>query len=53
MHGCEGFSGKVRYPVTELLMLHHDEAKRFAVKGMADSEGGVAAITYFGYVWGI
>ena len=36
MRGHEGFSRKVRDPVTDLIMKRHDEASLFAVKGMTD-----------------
>ena len=49
----EVFSSQIRDPVTEIIMIRHDEATHLAVEGMTDKEGGVAAVTVFGEVWGI
>ena len=53
MSWCEVFTGQVCDPVTEIILTRHGEATPLAVKGMADGEIGVVAITLFGEVWGL
>ena len=53
MSRCEGFSGQVRDPVTELVATRRDEAVPLAVEGMSYGEIGVSAAAVFGEVWGI
>ena len=50
MSWCEVFTGQVCDPVTEIILTRHGEATPLAVKGMADGEIGVVAITVFGEV---
>ena len=45
MSRCEGLSGQVCYPVTELIVTRRDKAALFTVKGVTDGEFGVASIT--------
>ena len=49
----EIFSGQVRDPVTEFVVMLRDKATPLAVKVMADGESGVASITVIRGVWGI
>ena len=53
MSRCEGLDGQVCYPVTELIVRRRDEATLFTVKGVTDSEFGVASITMQWEVWGL
>ena len=50
---CEGFSGQVRDPVTELVLTRCDKAAPLAVKRVAYGESGVVAFAVMGEVWGI
>ena len=45
-HVCwvKGFSGQVRNPVMELVVICHDQAVNIVVKVMSYGEGGVASI---------
>ena len=45
MSRCEGVSGQVCYPVTELIVMRRDEAALFTIKGVTDEEFCVEAIT--------
>ena len=47
----EIFSGQVRNPVTGLVVTHRDKADPLAVKGTANGESGVAAVTVVREVW--
>ena len=45
MGGGEILSCKVRNPITDLVVMHHDEATLLAVQGMAYCEDRPTAIT--------
>ena len=53
VRGGESFSGQVCDLVPELIMTLRDKAAPIAIKGVADVEFGVAAVTLIGEVWGI
>ena len=45
MHGHKGFTDQARDPVTDLIVMRCDHPTLITVKGMANGEGGVAAVT--------
>ena len=51
MRGGESFSRQVCDPVTELVVTRRDKVAPFTVKGMADGESAVAAISVMREVW--
>ena len=53
MSRCEGFTGQVNDPITELFMALRDKDAPLAVEGMAYGEIGVAAVAVSGAVWGL
>ena len=53
MGGGEGFACQVCNPITKLIVMLRDEASPLTVKGVADRELGVEAVTVCGKVWGI
>ena len=53
MRGGECFAGHVLNPVPELVITRRDETTPLSIKGVADSEFGVAAVTVMGEVCGV
>ena len=53
MGGSEGLSGKVCYPVTELIVTRRDKAALFEVKGVTDRKPRLAPVAVLGKVWGL
>ena len=51
MNRGESFSGQVRDPVTELVVMRRDKAVTISVKCMANREIGVAAVAVMMEVW--
>ena len=52
MGGGEDLSSQVCYPVTEIVVTHHDEAALFAVMGVTGRELNLTPVTVLGKVWG-
>ena len=50
MSRCEGFSGQIHNPVTELVVTRRDKAAPLAIEGMAYGESCVAAVVVMGDV---
>ena len=48
MSRCEGFSGQVRDPVTELVVTRQDKSAPLEVEGISYGESGVAAVAILG-----
>ena len=44
---------QIRNPVTELIVRRRDEATLIAVEGVAYAESIIAAVAFFGEVWGL
>ena len=53
VRGGESFSGQVRDPVTELIVMRCDKVAPLTVKGISNRKCGVAAFTVMREVWGI
>ena len=53
MRGGESLDRQIHDPVTELIVTRRDETTPLAIKGVANRESGVAAVTVFGEVWGL
>ena len=53
MSRCEGLTGQVCYPITELIVTRREEAALFTVKDVTDCEPCLTPISMRREVWGL